>query len=162
MTLKTYREFRPTEFDSAGLGLEDHQDWIVSPVIRTRDSGPLEESNFAVFLRELESINPEGEDYETHRFGHWGPGWFEIVIVRPGTAAASYAEKTQRDLGDYPILDEHDLTEREDEAATQSWRNLSIKERVRLCVEARVSVFAARRDHPPYDDAGRIRDRLLY
>lgn len=49
--MKTYREFRPTAYDTAGLGLEDRQDWIVVPCSQTRDSGSYERSNFEVAQR---------------------------------------------------------------------------------------------------------------
>lgn len=62
-----YKEFRPTQFDAKGLGLEDQQDWIVVPVSQNRDSGPFEESNFTSALKIL---GGESEDVEVHQFNH--------------------------------------------------------------------------------------------
>lgn len=102
--MQTYSEYRPTSFDASGLGLEDQQDWLVLDLIQTRDSGPLELSNFE---KALESLGGEGDDVEVHRFGHWGPGWFEIILINPEKEKlVSIAEDIERALADYPVLDE--------------------------------------------------------
>jgi len=114
--MQLYSEYRPTGFDPSGLGLDDRQTWLVLPVIRTRDSGPLEESNFDAAVK---SLGGESETLEIHRFGHWGPGWFEIAIIDPSRAAEG--EQIESALADYPVLDDSDLSEREYEAAQESW-----------------------------------------
>lgn len=130
--LERYSRFRPTSFDAAGLRAEtmgddpddaDRSAWLVVPIIRTRDSGALDVSNFVTMERRLAEVDPDGADHESHRFGHWGPGWFEILIVRPGTQAAQEAADAADALADYPILDESDLSEREAEAADEDWNN---------------------------------------
>lgn len=118
--MKAYREFRPTGFDPSGLALEDQQDWLVVPVNRARDSGCVDESNFDAALKIL---GGEGDDVEVHRFGHWACGWFEIIIVRPESAAAKEACDIEAALDHYPILDDSDLSERETEAADRVWRD---------------------------------------
>lgn len=167
----TYREFSPTEFDRAGAFLDDEQqDWLVSSVSRTRDSGILDQSNFACTLKALEEC---GEDFEVHRFSHWGPGWFEIIIARPGTVAANTLQSIEDSLADYPILDENDHSEREWNAAADYWKSMRVSDRVRLIQECRdrfgkryanesgaPSIFAARRDDIPEDSSGYIYERL--
>lgn len=143
--MKTYSEFRPTSFDSKGLGLEDRQDWLVAPVSHTRDSGVLEECNWNVVLADLQENG--SEDVEVHRFGHWGPGWFEIVLVRPGSDAAKCAEAWENCLADYPVASDDALSQAADEAAYQYWAAMCLRERIRYCKKARVSIFQARRDH---------------
>lgn len=123
--LQTYADFRPTQFDSH-IELDGREDWLVAPVSRTRDSGCLDESNFAVALQ---SLGGESETVEVHRFGHWGPGWFEIVLVHPSR------EKEVRDmvaaLADYPVLSDEDFSERETEEANRVWADCySVKERL--------------------------------
>lgn len=115
-TLTRFADYRPTQFDAAGLGAEGQEDWLVLPLIQTRDSGPLEESNFAAAIRDAET---HGVEHATHRFGHWGPGWFEIIVVAP--AHRAWAESLADALEDYPVLDEEDLGEREHEDACTSW-----------------------------------------
>lgn len=115
--MQTYGEFRPTSLDPAGLGLDDQQHWLVLPTSRTRDSDELAESNFATAL---EILGGEGEDVEVHRFGHWGPGWFEIIIVRPDTDAAAEAASIECALADYPVLDDEDYSRREWEAHSRA------------------------------------------
>lgn len=114
-----YAQHRPTQFDCRGLGLPDRQGWLVHPISQTRDSGAPDRSNFAVLCRELERVDPAGNDHEVHRFGHWVPGWYEIVIVRPDTAAAREAEGLTTD--DYPILDERHLSNVEQQDEHAAW-----------------------------------------
>lgn len=116
--MEKYSEFRPTCFDSAGAFLDDRQDWLVCPVSRTRDSGPFNESNFEAALKIL---GGESEEVEVHRFGHWGPGWFEIIIVAPGSEAAKKAEEIEASLENYPVLDDEDLSRREYDGFLESW-----------------------------------------
>ena len=111
--MMTYSEFRPTAFDARGLGLDDRQDWLVGPVSQTRDSEALERANFKVAMEELDRVDPEGDDHELHRFGHWGPGWFEIVIIRPDTDCHREAIDMEAALADYPVLCEHTWSEME-------------------------------------------------
>jgi len=147
--MRTYSEFRPTGFDAKGAFLPDQQDWLVVPVSQTRDSGPFEESNFAVALKIL---GGESDTVEVHRFGHWGPGWFEIIIVHPDLRAA--VEDIEASLENYPVLDDEDFSEREWNKASEYWVSLGTwrggrEERIRICDKYRVSIFAARRDGIP-------------
>lgn len=92
--MQTYAEFRPTAFDRRGAFLDDdRRAWYVLPVTRTRDSGTFDQSNFETALRIL---GGESETCEVHRFGHWGPGWFEIILVHP--------ERTDRTAHRYPSV----------------------------------------------------------
>lgn len=118
--MQTYSKFRPTQFDSAGAFLPDQADWLVVPCGQNRDSGQLDQSNFAAALALL---GGESEDVEVHSFNHWACGWFEIIIVRPGTLAADLAETIEGRLEDYPVLDEEDLSSREWEAYIESWNS---------------------------------------
>jgi hypothetical protein len=110
--MRTYAEFRPTAFDCAGLALEDRQGWLVAPCGHNRDSTLLAESNWAAQEKAL----PEGDDVEVHRFGHWANGWFELTIVRPGSAAAKEAVEIESALANYPVLSDEDYSAREFEA----------------------------------------------
>lgn len=117
--MKKYSEFAPTGFDCRGLGLPDQQNWLVAPVSRTRDSGPLDESNFECALAQL---GGESEDVQIHRFSHWGPCWFEIILINPERRdLVSKAEEIEASLEDYPVLDDEDHSRREWEAYEESW-----------------------------------------
>ena len=120
--MERYGDFRPTVFDPCGLGLEDRQDWLVLGVSRTRDSEALTESNFESATK---TLGGEGENVEIYRFGHWGPGWFEIIIIRPGSKEADVGEEIEGALADYPVPDDEDYSQRESEAtlANCSTRN---------------------------------------
>ena len=134
-----YRDFAPTSFDVRGLyagRLSDDVDedvdfwagpgrvyaehpsadrgnWLVGPVSRTRDSGTLDVSNWESLCRILDEQDPSSEHYEIHRFGHWGPGWFEIALISPVAPYLREIEEIEGALSDYPVLDEEDLSRRE-------------------------------------------------
>lgn len=119
--MQTYKTFRPTQFDRAGICLPDNQDWLVAPVARNRDSDCLSESNFHAFI---EAMGGESENVQIHRFGHWANGWFEIVLINPAMPElVKQAEELEAALENYPVLDENDFSERENEEANQVWRN---------------------------------------
>lgn len=154
--MEKYREYQPTWFDRKGAFLDDdRQDWFVLPVIRTRDSGPLEESNFSTAL---DIVGGEGDNVEVHRFGHWGPGWFEIIIINP--ILEQLGQKIEDSLENYPVLDDDDYSEREWDYATESWNSLTIGERVELCKKYRCNIFKARHDYLPDDDSGGLYQHL--
>ena len=150
-----YQEFRPTGFDPRGLGLPDRQDWRVLEVLCTRDSSLLDESNFEVACAIL---GEESEDsYEVHRFGHWGPGWYEIIISNPENAQAmAAADGIERALADYPVLDDQDYSRRTWEAVQETWARASIKDRLYYLSRSGggCSMFAARRDEVPETNHG--------
>lgn len=128
--MRTYAQFRPTGFDASGLALPDRQDWLVAPVSQTRDSEALDQSNFATALSRL---GGESETIEVHRFGHWGPGWFEIILIDPSdTARVEVAESIESSLEDYPVLDEMDLSNREYAAYLNDWEHWAPSDFARL------------------------------
>jgi hypothetical protein len=155
--MQKYKEYSPTPFDHEGAFLPDQGEWLVVPTIQTRDSGPLEESNFNAALALL---GGESDTVEVHRFGHWGPGWYEIILVAPDSPQADAARDIEARLDDYPLLDEDDFSAREYEQASETWSNISLHERIELCAKYRCSIFAARRDEIPRDDNGALYEYL--
>jgi len=108
--MDTYKNWRPTAYDRGGAFLRERQAWLVVPTIHTRDSDTLEESNFATALALL---GGESKTVEVHRFGHWGPGWCEIILVAHGSPQAEVAKNIERQLEQYPVLDDDDYGNRE-------------------------------------------------
>lgn len=119
--LITYAHYAPTALDTRGLNLPDRQAWLVLPVIRTRDSGPTEQSNFAATLAIL---GGESDTVEVHRFGHWGPGWIEIILIHPSRQRDGEAIDAR--LADYPLLDEDDASRREWDDYVETWINCAV------------------------------------
>jgi len=124
-----YSEFQPTGFDAKGAFLDERQDWLVVPVGRTRDSGPFDNSNFETAL---DMLGGESETVEVHSFNHWGPGWFEIIVVAPDSEAAKKAEEIEASLENYPVLDDEDLSRREYDDFLESWDSWARKDFVRF------------------------------
>lgn len=125
--MKPYKNFQPTGFDSKGLGLPDQQDWLqLEGVTQTRDSGPLERSNFAAAV---EMLGGESDTVEVHRFGHWGPGWFEIILIDPSAEdKVKIGKEIESRLVDYPILDDEAFSELENEEIEEAWSNFGYSE----------------------------------
>ena len=142
--MQTYKQFSPTPFDARGLHADslDRAEWLVFPASQTRDSGVLDRSNFRSALK---ALGGESDTVEVHRFGHWGPGWFEIVLVAPDSDAATTAQELADALEDYPVVDESDYSELEWTEAYEYWERCSLRERVDYCRDADASIFAARR-----------------
>ena len=114
--MQTYKDYKPTEFDSAGAFLPERREWLVVPVGRNRDSTILDLSNWQAVEKTLaDKAKPEEETdcWEIHRFGHWACGWFEIFIIKPDSPAYRAAEDIARALENYPVLNEEDYGERE-------------------------------------------------
>lgn len=101
---------------------------------RSRDSDDLEQSNFAVMLKDL---GGESDVVTVVRESHWAVGWVEwIAIEADGTPesdeALEVADANVERLANYPILDENDWSEREMETANGIWRDCySVAERIR-------------------------------
>ena len=90
----------------------DRPDWIVV-VGQNRDSDNMQESNFAAAL---EMLGGESKNVSIERFGHWGCGWFELLLVNPKSIkSVKIAMQIKQSLNDYPILDQNDYYERENE-----------------------------------------------
>ena len=123
-----YSSHSPTCFDthlSVDHLLEDDEDsrehWARMPVIRTRDSPVIDDCNFQEFL---EGLGGESDTVEVHRFGHWGPGWYEIILVNPeDEKAMKAAYEMAGALQDYPVLNDEKLSEMETDDAMESWDN---------------------------------------
>lgn len=128
-SLQTYGTFRPTAFDPAGAFLREQSGWLLAPVSQTRDSNELDQSNFAEALKML---GGESETVEVHRFGHWGPGWFEIILIDPSDAErVRVAEEIAEALENYPVLNETDYSEREWESFLQGWEDYGRQDFIR-------------------------------
>ncbi len=143
----TYNKFRPTGMDPKGLGLPDRQDWLVLPCTQSRGSGPYAKSNFIVAQRILKKDKAE---FEVHRFGHWGDGWFELILVHPSFAQS--VDEIEGCLEQNAFLDDSDASQRQYEAAETIWQSLSLKERIEVCLKFKAHIMASRRKELPNVD----------
>ena len=73
-------------------------------------------------------MDAAGVDYEIHRFGHWGPGWFEIMLVEPNEAGEKLVNDTIGALANYPVLDDELFSELENEAREADWNDYGRQE----------------------------------
>lgn len=128
--MKRYGDWAPTGFDAKGLNLPDRQDWLVVGIGHNRDSGVLDESNWAVALESFKEEHCRPHTYEVHRFGHWGPGWFEIILVKPHTKAEKVALELESALSDYPVLSDDELSDRANAEADRAWSHETTRTRL--------------------------------
>lgn len=97
--------------DSFDNYIGEGSDWVVVAVGRNRDSEILDESNFEAAL---DMLGGESETVQVNRYGHWGCGWFELILVDPkNKAALKTAYQIKQLMAEYPVLDESDYFERE-------------------------------------------------
>lgn len=91
---------------------------------RNRDSGILDTSNWECAISAL-ARGKETCESNTVRIvheGHWAVGWVEwIAIHESDDAALRIADKLAGRLANYPILDESDFTQREEDACAECW-----------------------------------------
>jgi hypothetical protein len=96
--MQRFAEFAPTMLDPQGAFIENREDWLVVPVMDQRNASAQQSRRFASVLRQL---GGESTDVEVYRLGHWLIGWFEILLVRPGTPAETKALRIEaRQRGD--------------------------------------------------------------
>jgi hypothetical protein len=77
---------------------------------QSRDSDPLEASNFAVAFK---AYTDAGVDAQADSFNHWAVGWVEELTV-PITRTAIVVLESLRDrVESYPVLDDEDFSQRE-------------------------------------------------
>ena len=96
----------------------------------SRDASALEQSNHRTAVRMLEATDPDGKDWSAQNQGHWAVGWIEVFVIRcldaktgePTPAWLLWTE-IQCSLDDYPILDEEDHSELEQEESNAVWQN---------------------------------------
>lgn len=80
---------------------------------QTRDSCVLEQSNFAVAL---DRLGGESKTVVVAHFGHWACGWVEQIMVhKSDTKALEILSELKQSYDSYPVLDDSDHSERENE-----------------------------------------------
>jgi len=152
--LLTPRKWTPStgfsSFDSADNYAGETVDGYVI-LVRTRDSDALTRSNWEVGRKRL-------PDAEVCSFGHWMCGWVEQLIVPTNAPDAVLIEAAQiiDDIGNYPVLDDDHFSNLEYDEACDCWESASLRTRVELCAQHRVSIFAARRDEMPETPSGEL------
>ena len=118
---------RPRDFGYMGGNPEMFHTWSLGPVILTRDSRLLDQSNARVLKKRLEESPEWADDYTIASAGHWAVGWVEHLSYRvvdsdgKPTAIAKFLKAWDKALRDYPIADESDYSELESEA---EWENV--------------------------------------
>lgn len=150
--LQRYQTHRPTPFD--GHLRPSHSDitdnvasldkWYVAPCSITRDSESLSVSNWEAMLAMLKEADPRAFHHEVFRFGHWGPGWYEICLVRPRSKAWRVACEVAHRLERYPVLDEDDFSLRETEEARDNFSASGFASEVLVLANARSKQFLRR------------------
>lgn len=125
----------------------DREGWFIA-LTQHRDSGLVDQSNFAMFL---ERLGGESDDVAVEHFSHCLVGWTEAILLRPESPKVAEAEALLEELEDYPLLSEDDHSRREWDTAHETWQCMSVKERVaaiqRYGRSTGGGVFEARHDY---------------
>jgi hypothetical protein len=105
---------------------QDPEHWCVGPVVLTRDSDLLAESNWDALEKALKAKEEFDDQWESHRFSHWAVGWVEHLSFRvldekgEPTAIYHFLKKWFDALDDYPVADEEDFSRREFEGTLEN------------------------------------------
>lgn len=108
----------------------EHGDWLVA-MGRHRDSDILTNCNWDVFKKMLDTC---GEDaYIVENESHWAVGWVEHILINPANEAAmKMADDVEKQLNDYPVLDDEAFSQAEQEELHSDWANWGKRE----CINA--------------------------
>lgn len=111
----------PSGWDSLSnyLGEIPEPEWLCV-LTRNRDSDELTESNWRCALKQL---GGESDNVTIDRFGHWACGWWEALSVKAGSPQHRIAQEIKASLDNYPVLDDEDFSELEQESADRVWRD---------------------------------------
>jgi hypothetical protein len=94
-----------------------------------RDSDALTRSNFQSALK---ALGGESDTVQVIHEGHWAVGWVKwIGIEASDEAAVKAAEEMEERLANYPILDETDFSQVEDEDCVSMWECFDTDDRIR-------------------------------
>jgi len=125
---------------------------------QSRDSDALERSNFE---QGLAALGGESDTVFIVRERHWAVGWVEWIAIHEGDITAlTEADAMTCALSDYPVLDEEHHSGLEYDEVSERWASMRMRERIELCAEHRLSIFAARRDYLPPNDSGSLFNSL--
>lgn len=107
-----YKFLKKWEYPQNYCG-EDYSEYYSMGIGQSRDSECLERSNFRSALSEL---GGETETVIVRRAGHWAVGWVEELLIHESDLVAlGKAETLAKHLADYPIVDDDDFFDLEDE-----------------------------------------------
>lgn len=138
---KHLQEFAAKKSFKAGMsggGLDSYDNyggpdfglWVVS-VGTNRDADVLTEANYKAAL---ESFGGESETVVIRRFGHWGCGWFEVIMIDPtDRKALETAYDISKALENYPVLDDSLYSELEHEAVESDFDNYQSEFESNIC-----------------------------
>lgn len=113
--MKTYQQFieKVQWRRASNYSGPDYSGYLVGPSVG-RDSDILTQSNFEAAL---ERLGGESESVEVVQFSCWAGGWFKSILIDKNDDIACRALfGIHLDLESYPVLDEDDFYERENES----------------------------------------------
>jgi hypothetical protein len=121
---------------------------------KNRDSDAMTRANFDEILFRL---GGESKTVLVIRSGHWACGWIETILIHESDVeSVAEGNKIEAQLSEYPVLDDERWSQYQNGEVYEYWKPASLSERVSLCKDAKIPIFAARRD-----DAPMLYDRLF-
>lgn len=112
--------------DAEHPAARDPEHWALGPVIVTRDSGLIDQSNRDALVAHLrKDYAALRKDWRVTTCDHWGFGWVEHLSFRAlnkdgsPTAIFRVLKSWFNALSDYPVADTNDLSKREYDAACE-------------------------------------------
>lgn len=143
MNYKLYRNWSPTPYDQKGVFMNDNDsrlDWGVLMIHTPKTATLLDESNWETAQKRLKN-----HSFEIISVGHWATD-IDILLFDPKSSAGEIALHILSELEAYPILDDIHYSNKQDEAIYDYWETLNLSDRIELCKDNNVSIFASRHD----------------
>ena len=112
--------------DSDHPAMKDPGHWCVGPVVFTRDSNLVENTNYIRLVEALDDCDDIKGDWEIHESSDWAVGWVKHLSFRvldekgAPTEAYRFVKKWSESLEDYPCADEELLSQMEYDAAIEA------------------------------------------
>lgn len=98
---------------------------------QSRDSYCLERANFASML---EKLGGESETVIINHSGHWGVGWVESILIHESDIEKiKLADKIMKSFNEYPVIDETNLSELENDGLQSTIDNYQDEFRELVC-----------------------------
>lgn len=121
---------------------------------RNRESTILENCNYQSILNELKELDCETSGKKERpkvydfRAGHWACGWVEYIIIERDahSAVLERACEILSALADYPVYNEVEYSNKQNEEIHDYWLRISLRERLAWCADVGTSIFSARHE----------------
>jgi len=147
--MKTYNNITLYEEPKNYMGADFYGYYTI--LSKHRDSDCLTRANFDAMLNALGGESTHSNGVIVTRASHWAVGYIDTIRIHSGASKKlKVADAIICRLANYPVVDEDLWSQYEDEAKNELYFScFNLRDRIKECVRAGLSIFAARHDSIP-------------